>query len=306
MQRLRDEHYNAQVVRIVRPHSDLMVLRVRPDCGLPDFQSGQYTTLGLGTWEPRVPHVQEEPLKAVTPGLITRAYSISCSLLDERGNLLRARESPYLEFYVSLVRHAAQAPALTPRLFSLAAGDRIYCGRKAHGHYTLHGVKPDNHVIFAATGTGEAPHNAMLADLLAWRHRGMIVCTTCARYRQDLAYLSAHRQLEQRFANYRYLPLTTREPENIDPGASGHVGKRYLQNYFASGDLERDTGLDLSQPDVHIFLCGNPAMIGAPLRTYDPTNRYPRPIGMVELLEKRGLRLDQPHEPGNIHFEKYW
>jgi hypothetical protein len=47
-------------------------------------------------------------------------------------------------------------------------------------------------------------------------------------------------------------------------------------------------------------------MIGVPLRTHDPTSRYPQPMGMVEVLERRGLRLDQPHEPGNIHFEKYW
>jgi hypothetical protein len=27
---------------------------------------------------------------------------------------------------------------------------------------------------------------------------------------------------------------------------------------------------------------------------------------MVEVLERRGFQVDRPHEPGNIHFEKYW
>jgi ferredoxin--NADP+ reductase len=47
-------------------------------------------------------------------------------------------------------------------------------------------------------------------------------------------------------------------------------------------------------------------MIGVPLHTHNETTRYPQPTGMVELLEKRGFRIDRPHEPGNIHFEKYW
>jgi ferredoxin/flavodoxin---NADP+ reductase len=35
-------------------------------------------------------------------------------------------------------------------------------------------------------------------------------------------------------------------------------------------------------------------------------DRYPQPKGMVEVLETRGFRADEPHQPGNIHFEKYW
>jgi hypothetical protein len=27
---------------------------------------------------------------------------------------------------------------------------------------------------------------------------------------------------------------------------------------------------------------------------------------MVEVLERRGFRADEPQQPGNIHFEKYW
>jgi ferredoxin--NADP+ reductase len=167
-------------------------------------------------------------------------------------------------------------------------------------------VQRDDRVIFAATGTGEAPHNAMLAELLAWGHRGKIISVTCVRRRCDLAYLGAHRRLQERYANYRYIPLTTREPENVDAASPGFVGKRYLQDYVANGDFERETGIDLSRDGVHVFLCGNPAMIGVPRQTHDSAQRYPQPTGMVEVLEVRGLRVDQPHEPGNIHFEKYW
>jgi len=307
MRRWRDEHYNAQVVQIRRPHPDLMVLRVRPDCGLPEFRAGQYVVLALGNWEPRVAGVQVEASTPSTPTLLRRAYSLSCSLLDAAGKLVRASRAAHLEFYVALVRsNPARAPALTPRLFALGEGDRIYCGRRAHGRYTLEHVHPTDDVVFGATGTGEAPHNAMLGELLAWNHRGKIVSVTCVRRRQDLAYVDVHRRLQQQYSNYRYMALTTREPENVNPATAGFVGKRYLQDYFASGDFERDAHVDLNHPSVHVFLCGNPAMIGVPRQTHDLTQRYPQPIGMVEVLERRGLRVDQPHDPGNIHFEKYW
>ncbi len=118
--------------------------------------------------------------------------------------------------------------------------------------------------------------------------------------------LEEHRWLEKMHPNYRYLTLTTLEPENLDPSVSGYVGKRYLQGYFESGNLERDSGCELRLGKSHVFLCGNPDMIGVPHRTYDPHRRYPKPRGMVEVLERLGFRTDLPHDPGDIHFEKYW
>ncbi|MGD9858323.1 MAG: ferredoxin--NADP reductase, partial [Planctomycetaceae bacterium] len=291
-----------------RVHDDLMLLRVEPDEGPPKFAAGQYSVLGLGYWEPRVPHTQSEELaEGQLRTLIRRAYSVCCPLLGQNGQLRRVWDGPELEFFITLVRQAeARPPALTPRLFALAPGDRLFLAPHFHGRYTLDRVEPHHDVLFLATGTGEAPHNAMLAELLASGHQGRIGSLNCVRYRRDLAYLATHRELERRYANYRYLPLTTREAENLDPGAPGYVGKRYLQEYFESGDLVRDLGWTPSPQTTHVYLCGNPDMIGVPLHTHDPARRYPQPTGMVELLERRGFQVDQPHEPGNIHFERYW
>jgi ferredoxin--NADP+ reductase len=307
LQRLRDEQYNARVEHMARLHADLMVLRIRPDFGLPDFCAGQYIALALGNWEPCIDGLVGGYNASRGAQLIKRAYSISCSLLDEHGRLVCANQTPYLEFYIALVRRSADGKlALTPRLFALTEGDRLYCAGRAHGSYSLKLVQPDDDVVFAATGTGEAPHNAMLADLLAGGHRGKIASVVCVRKRRDLAYGDVHRQLQDRYRNYRYITLTTREPENVDSARANYVGKRYLQDYFASGEFEHGTGIRLRGSGVHIYLCGNPAMIGAPRHTSEVTQRYSQPLGMVELLEGRGLRIDRPHEPGNIHFEKYW
>jgi ferredoxin--NADP+ reductase len=298
--------YNATVVEFDRIHTDLAIMRVLPDFGQLKFSPGQYTVLGLGAWEPRIPETQPEPARTDPHRLIQRAYSIGCSLLDGHGKLVRATHSPVLEFYVTLVRTARVPPALTPRLFALSRGRRLYCGPHAHGHYGLDGVRPDDTVIFAATGTGEAPHNAMLAELLSRAHRGRIVSVCCVRYRKDLAYLARHRALQETFPNYRYVPLTTREPENTEPTHPEFVGKRYLQDYFDSGDFTRETNCPLDPDHSHIFLCGSPDMIGAPGRSHDGSRHGPAPRGMVDVLLRRGFEVDLPHKSGNLHFELYW
>lgn len=304
----RQHNYNAEVVDLRRVHDELVMMRVRPDAGRFAFVPGQYTVLALGYWEPRLPDTQVEILSDSQRGkLARRAYSISCPLLNDSDQLVTTGSLPFLEFYITLVRRAEQhAPALTPRLFLMEVGDRIFVSDHPHGQYTLARVQPDDDVIFAATGTGEAPHNAMLAELLAAGHRGRLVSAICVRTKADLGYLQVHRRLESMYSNYRYLTLTTREPENTDPQHAGYVGKRYLQDYFASGDFARDADVALDPLRTHVYLCGSPAMIGVPHHTHDPAKRYPKPLGMVEVLERQGFQVDQPHEPGNVHFEKYW
>jgi ferredoxin--NADP+ reductase len=305
---LRSEHYNATAVAIQRIHDELLIMRVRPDDFQLQFTPGQYTVLGLGYWEPRLADTQEEQVdEDHRQRLAKRAYSVSCSLIDDDGQIVRATERIEQEFYITLVRYsAAHPPALTPRLFAMTTGDRLFISPHVHGHYSLDGVQSDDDVIFVSTGTGEAPHNAMLAELLSHNHRGRIVNVSCVRHNCDLGYLAKHRRLETLFANYQYLTLTTREPENLDPSVEGFIGKRHLQDYFRSGDFQADSGLSLDPATTKIFLCGNPLMIGVPHHTHDPLRRYPQPTGMVEVLERMGFAVDRPHEPGNIFFEKYW
>src|SRR5258708_6714254 len=149
---LRQKRYNATVVRLVKLHPDLMLMRVRPDFVRPEHKPGQYSTLGMGYWEPRMPGCDEESL---VPGeeakLARRAYSISCSILsDDHSALLDIERTDWLEFYIVLVRKAGkpQAPVLTPRLFLLREGDRLFLGEKITGHYSLDPVQPGDTVAF--------------------------------------------------------------------------------------------------------------------------------------------------------------
>ncbi len=301
----RRQSYNATAVRLKKPHSDLMLVRVRPDYPLPDHKPGQYSTLGLGYWEPRHEGCQPETiLEKDLPKVVKRAYSISCSVLDDDGRLLDRTGADWLEFYVVLVRDSnkEKPPALTPRLFTLKEGDRLFLGEKIAGHFTLDPVKPGDTVLFLSTGTGEAPHNYMLWDLLRRGHQGRILAACCVRYRRDLGYLPIQEELMRRYPNYTYLPLTTREAETV-----GH--KVYVQDLITSGQMEERLGQALDPARTHVYLCGNPAMIGVPVhdRVTDSWG-YPKPVGVVEALERRGFQADRPQAKikGNIHFEEYW
>jgi ferredoxin/flavodoxin---NADP+ reductase len=113
---LRKRHYNATVVDLRLVHDELMVLRVRPDFGIPEFHAGQYTTLGLGYWEPRAPDTQHEELaESQVRKVVKRAYSISFPILGETGELLDPAQSDFLEFYVVLVRETPAVPSAVRR-----------------------------------------------------------------------------------------------------------------------------------------------------------------------------------------------
>lgn len=301
---LRSQRYNATVAYMHRPNPELAILRVRPDFPVPEHEPGQYCSLGLGHWEPRFPGSQEEELKEGDESrIILRAYSIGHPMLLDGKVPEPQRE--WLEFYIVLVKDAGaghKPPGLTPRLFMLREGERLKVGEKITGNFTLEGVQPDDTVLFLSTGTGEAPHNYMLWDLLRRGHRGRILAACCVRYQRDLGYLPTHQELARRFPNYSYLTLTTRE-------ATPAGQKVYIQDLITSGQLEERLGKPLDPATTHVFLCGNPKMIGAP-ETDRATGvrHYPQPTGVVEILEQRGFRTDDPRAKvrGNIHFEKYW
>ena len=301
---LRRQKYNATAVRLNRVHPELMVMRVRPDFRRPAHKPGQYGVLGLGFWEPRMPGCQEEPAVPDAARLARRSYSISCSVLDDGGALLDVDATDWLEFYVVLVRKTdrAEGPVLTPRLFMLREGDRLYLGEKITGAYTLDPVKPGDAVVFLSTGTGEAPHNYMLWELLRRGHDGPIVSACCVRYSKDLAYRAIQEELMRRHPRYAYLSLTTREAADLGR-------KVYIQDLITSGRLEERLGRPLDPARTHVFLCGNPKMIGVPEKDRETGARvYPRPPGVIELLEKRGFQADQANIKfkGNVHFEEYW
>ncbi len=297
---LRSSSYNATLTYVRVQNPELWVIRVTPDEPMEPFPAGRYTHLALGYWEPRADDASEDfdPESGRWDRLARRAYSVSSSMVTDDDTLVEPHPDE-VEFYIVRVPpHLEEIPALTPRLFKKSVGDRLHMSPKFTGHYTLEGVGPDDNVVFLATGTGEAPHNKMTAELLRNGHRGRLLSVACVRYRRDLAYTEQHASVEARFDNYRYVALTTREPEN-----EGH--KVYIQDYIETGRLESDLGAPLDPANTHVFLCGNPLMIGLP--SWDgATPIFPDTVGVCQLLHDRGFSIDRTGLRGNVHYEEYW
>ena len=300
IEELRKEHYNATITYFEPTHSDLWVLGVKPDHGDIHHLPGQYASLGLGHWEDRIDDAEDPGLDDRWDKLVRRSYSISHRIFDEHGYLAQERDITELEFYIVLVPPTDDnIPGLTPRLALKRPGDRIYLGPKVAGRYTLAPVTdPHGTVVFFATGTGEAPHNAMTVELLRKGHMGPIVSAVTVRQMADLGYLEKNRELERRYTNFHYLPLPTREPD---------VPKRYIQDLINDDVFEKEFGVALDPATTHVFMCGNPAMIGLPKEDEETGDlTYPKPTGVVEILTERGFTLDHRKTKGNLHYEEYW
>ena len=264
--------YNATLIGREEINAQLVILRVRPDGELFKFEPGQFTVLGLLGREPRVPEARAEEPAPDPDKLIRRAYSISSSSVERQ----------YLELYVALV----PSGELTPRLFQLRPGSRLFLAPKASGMFTLDRVPPGKAVLLVATGTGLAPYVSMLRTLLIRETERRFVVLHGARVSWDLGYRAELESLARLRPNFSYIPTIT-EPAQ-DPHFQGQTG--LIQTLLEQGVVERLGGLALDPAGVDVFLCGNPAMITA----------------VKALLQARGFTPAHGKQPGTIHVEEYW
>lgn len=240
---------NATLVEKIPLTDDLLILKVQPEGGVPDFKPGQYVALGLPGDDGKV---------------IKRAYSIGSSPL----------EKDYLEFYVAIV----PTGALSSKLIDLKEGDKLHCGPKITGTFTLHDVPADKNLILISTGTGLAPYMSMLRTASTWTPNRKIYLLHGVRRRSDLGYVEEIKALTKD-PRLIYLPFVSREEGDHE------VRKGYVQSVIESGELEL-----LPERD-HVFVCGNPSMID----------------NVETMLKERGYQVHTKKVPqGSLHLEKYW
>ena len=137
---MADLSLNAIVSQKIEVSPGLIILRIVPEgWELPDYKAGQFTVLGLPGTAPRHNFSDEEiPLKDEHK-LIRRAYSVSSASVNKE----------YIEFYITMVRSGA----LTPRIFALETGDKIFLSQKFSGVFTLEMTDPDSNIVMLGTGT---------------------------------------------------------------------------------------------------------------------------------------------------------
>lgn len=264
--------FNATVIQKMSITPGLIILRVTPDEGVPDFKPGQYTVLGLPSSCNRVFGSEPNQKTYEKEKMIKRAYSISSASI----------EKDYMEFYITLVRSGE----LTPRLFALETMSRIFIGKKPFGIFTLDKVPDDKNILFIGTGTGLAPYVSMIrSDMTLHQNRVFVIlhgasCSWELGYRDELATLD-------RLTNvFHYLPTIT-EPEK-DPSWNGLTG--FIQPIITSGQLEKKVDMEFTPENFDVLLCGNPVMVDE----------------VKKLLVEKGFTLDEKKVQGNVHAETYW
>lgn len=226
---------NATVIDRVDVTPELMILRVRPDAGVPSFTPGQYVAIGLLGGATRYAGAAPESETTAPDKLIKRAYSIGSS----------PEQREYLEFYIAVV----PTGRLTSRLAVVQVGERVFCQPKVTGTFTLEGVPADKNLVLISTGTGLAPFMSMVRTSSIWAPRRSITVIHGVRYPEDFAYAEELRALEISSKTLRYLPIASRAADTW----TGRKGR--VQKIFEEGTVT------LNPESDHVFICGNPAMI---------------------------------------------
>jgi ferredoxin--NADP+ reductase len=252
----------------------LIILRVVPDgWQLPAFEPGQFAVLGLPGAAERCALALPEEQPASPDKLIRRAYSIASSSLTRE----------YMEFYIALVTSGA----LTPRLFALDIGDRVWLSAKIAGLFTLDQVPEDQNVVMIATGTGLAPYMSMLTTHLICGSPRRFAVLHGARHSWDLGYRSELTTLQHLCSNLAYSSIISRPADEPVPW-TGPTG--YVQDLWKGGAVEAAWGFAPTPENTHVFLCGSPAMI-------EDVEAMLGEDGYVEQTKKQA---------GQIHVEHYW
>ncbi len=271
---MADNALNAVVTHRTEIAPGLIIMRVVPEgWELPPFRPGQFAVLGLPAEGRRDPGGNGDGPSPRSGMLVRRSYSIASSSA-ERG---------YLEFYFNLVNSGT----LTPRLYALREGDRLWLGPRITGLFTFEQLPEGCSIAMIATGTGLAPYMSMLRTDVE-RHTGRrLAVLHGARHSRDLGYRAELVALETRHPCFTYLASISRPEEEPSPwtGLVGHV-----QDLWLGRALDGIWGIRAMPENTHVFLCGNPAMIA----------------DMTKILNGEGFREHTRQRPGEVHVEKYW
>lgn len=261
--------YNSTVTAKILLTPDLMILRVKTDEPRPKFEAGQFTQIGLLAKEARSQNSIMIAEDLPPDKLIKRPYSIASA----------NHETQNFEFYISQVKSGQ----LTPRLFNLTPGSRMWVDTKILGLFKLNDTPPESDIVMVATGTGLAPYISFLrSHILENQHRKLAVIHG-ASYPWDLGYYSELTFLQYTFKNFYYFPTLV----HADKEWAGLKG--YIEEHIKSGLLQKEAGIEIDPMKTHFFLCGNPKMVES----------------VSSILKEMGYTRHTRVKPGSLHVEEW-
>ncbi|ABK78277.1 Na -transporting NADH ubiquinone oxidoreductase subunit [Cenarchaeum symbiosum A] len=272
----------ARITYIELLREDLVIIRLVPEGrDMPEYQTGQFLTLGMG--------IPSENHK-----LVRRAYSIA----SHPGN------RKYFEFVIRWVRKPLPG-RVTTELFYASEGDTVQMGMPTGNaltiDYKLPDGRPDNRrIICVGGGTGIAPFVAFADHLRSTGDKREIIVLHGASYVDELSYKSHFTGLEYDSAdsndwNFKYRAAISRPKERFNRSWSGHTGR--VESFFKPGKegrspLEELVGEEITPENTMIYICGYQGTID----------------GVMEHVEKKGfVTLHDKKEDGSyaVKYESY-
>ena len=263
---------------------DLAIFRIVPtETTVPDFNAGQFITLGL-------PHPDQ------ADKVVRRAYSIAS----------HPENKQYVELVIRWVRKPLPG-RFTTQLFNAKEGDEISwlkpSGMALEINNTLaDGSKDERRIVCIGGGTGLAPFVSFAQHLHATGDKREIVILHGASYVDELAYKGLLSDLEMESVdrgrdkwNFRYRAAISRPQEWFNRSWSGQVGRveTFLRpKESGKSPLEELVGEQITRDNTIFYICGWQG-------TIDGAMDFLNPKGFVA---ERNKRQDGSFE---IKYESY-
>jgi ferredoxin--NADP+ reductase len=219
---------NGKLVERIQWNSRLCSLRL--ELALPDFEAGQFLSLGL--------HLNNKA--------VIRPYS----LVNPPGS------GPAEIFF-----NNTPQGLLSPHLFALKPGDSVIASPRVGGFFTLSQVPPSQYLWLFATGTGLGPYLSILRTPEPWESFERVILVHGIRDHSEQAYREVLEELKQKHTHqFDYFYSVTREAE------TPHFTRR-IPDLLDEGELEDVVGLNLDANTCQVMLCGNSGMVNACIAT---------------------------------------
>ncbi len=262
---------------------DLVIIRLVPENGMPEYKTGQFLTIGL-------PIPTEKKI-------VRRAYSIAS----------HAENRDYFEFVIRWVRKPLPG-RVTTELFYLSVGDEVALGDPTGAALQIsevlpNGQKDNRRIICVGGGTGLAPFIAFAKHFHDTSDKREIVVLHGASYVDELSYKRLLTDLENESEkrgrekwNFRYRAAISRPKEFFNRSWSGHVGR--VESFFKPdkktglSPVDEMVGEEITPDNTIVYICGYQGTID----------------GVIEAIGSRGFVTEHEKKSDGsfgIKFESY-
>ena len=273
----------AKVTYMEMLKEDLVIMRVVPENGVPEYRTGQFLTIGL-------------PIPAEKK-VVRRAYSLA----SHAGN------RDYFEFVIRWVRKPLPG-RVTTELFYLSVGDEVSLGYPTGAALQIseklpNGEKDNRRVICVGGGTGLAPFIAFAHHFHDTNDKRELIILHGASYIDELSYKRLLTDLENDSKkrgsdqwNFKYRAAISRPKEYYNRSWSGHVGR--VESFFKANKktglspVDEMVGEEITPENTIVYICGYQGTID----------------GVIESLGSRGFVTEHEKNPDGsfaIKFESY-